>query len=141
MRPILIALVCAASVPAAAAIRETAPPAGSVIAVGDWTYVGSSETTVMFVKAAPAAGSYRRVYVRFEDGVPFTRDDFGSSSSLELDDIDCQGQKTRIVESVRYAAHNMTGESRPDAIEPMWKSEAPGSFGAGLLAKVCSSAD
>lgn len=140
MKWMLIVLSCAVAAPAMAAPSGAGRSLESLIAVGDWTYVGNSDSTVMFVKPAPADGPYARVFVRFEDGIPFTRQDFSSLASLEVDDVDCGGQRTRIVQSIRYAEHNMMGESRADPIDtPVWKSEAPGSFGAGLLAHVCSS--
>ena len=143
MKWIPIALFCAVAGPAAAAApAPSATPPSSLegaIAVGDWTFVGNSDTTVMFYKPVAAGGAYPRVQVRFEDGAPFTREGFSSLASLELDDVDCAGKRTRILESTRFKQRNMTGERHVDPIEsPVWKSEAPGSFGAGLIAKVCA---
>jgi hypothetical protein len=137
MKAMLVALVWAvAAVPAVA--EEAVVNGDNAIFIGDWTYVGNSDTTVMFMKPGEMDGPYYRVFVRFEDGVPFVRDGFQSLASFEVDDVDCAAGKTRILESVRYARRNMTGDSHQDPIKPEWKAEAPGSFGAGLLAKVCA---
>ena len=139
MRGLLTGFLCVLASPALAAQPDAARPGGGVITVGDWTFIGNSDTTVMFFKPVAAGGLYPRVMVRFEDGEPFTRENFTSLAALEVDDIDCARRRTRIISSVRYTQHNLTGESRPDAIDPTaWKSEAAGSFGAGLIAKVCA---
>jgi hypothetical protein len=134
----LLALGCAWSAPVAAlaAVASEPPP----VEVGDWTFVGNSAATVMFIKpeAPPAGSAWRRVLVRFEEAAPFDRRGFASMSSVELDEVDCAGQKTRVIRDTRYAERNMKGESRVDTVDaPAWKSEAKGSFGAGILKAVC----
>jgi hypothetical protein len=140
----LMALACAAATPAAAA----APPDpvtdlawAKDIDVRDWLYVGNSEVTMMFIKPAPpsAEGLYPRVYVRFEEAVPFDRAKFPSMASVETDEIDCARQRTRVVEIKRYKQRNMRGETQNEVMDAAeWKTESRGSFGAGILRKVCS---
>ena len=133
MRGALLALCCV--LPAAAAARDPTP-----IEAGDWTFVGNSAVTVMFIKpqTPPAGSAWRRILVRFEELTPFDRAAFASMSSVEVDDVDCAGQRTRVIRNTRYAERNMTGESRIDTVDmPVWKSEAKGSFGAGILKAVC----
>ena len=152
MKWTLPALCCALLLPAgalaapgrAAADGATKDGAATIdvgdIEVGDWTYVGNSAATMMFIKTEPAsAGSaYRRVLVRFEEAKPFDRSHFASMSDVEIDEIDCAQQKTRVIQDTRYAGRNMMGESHVDREDmPVWKTEAKGSFGAGILKAAC----
>jgi hypothetical protein len=143
MKWMLMALACAAATPAFAAAveRPTDLPWAGDVDVSDWLFVGNSDVTLMFLKPAPAPADsiYPRVYVRFEEATPFDRMKFPSMASVEVDEIDCARQRTRIVEVKRYAQRNMKGQTQIDDIEaPEWKAETRGSFGAAILRKVCS---
>jgi len=146
MRRTLLALGCAILLPVGVASWPAIAAAGEqpAIEVQDWTLVGHSDATVMFIKTAesPPGNGYRRVLVRFEEARPFDRRNFASMSDVEIDEIDCAQQKTRVIQDTRYAERNMKGESRTDTVQtPVWKSEAKGSFGAGILKAVCGETD
>ncbi len=136
MRSLAPALLCALLPMAAAAAAER--PA---LDVEGWTYVGASATSVMFIRheATPEGGAYPRVLVRFEEAKPFDRRGFASMSSVEIDEIDCAGQRTRVIQDTRYKQSNLKGESRVDRAQaPAWQDEAKGSFGAGILKAACA---
>jgi hypothetical protein len=146
MRPLLLALALVAAAPLSAladAATSTRPAALPPVSVGDWMFVGHSDTTIMFIKstAAPAGSLYRRVLVRFEESVPFDRRDFASMSNVETDEIDCAGHRTRVIEDTRYAERNLQGQSQHNAVDaPMWRIETKGSFGEGILRAACGEA-
>lgn len=139
--PILALLglaVCGLAATAAAAAAETSP------LEGDWLLAGESPNSVMFVLPAPGADEtvYPRYLVRFEERVPFDRRGFSSMSSLELNEVDCPNQRTRIIHVTRYAERNLSGATRDETdAKPAWQTEEKGSFGAAILSAACGSGD
>jgi hypothetical protein len=107
----------------------------------DWMLAGQSEESLMYVMPDPEAADdagYVRLLVRFEEAVPFDRRGFRSMSSVEVDEVDCATQRTRILKNTRYSERNLTGAVREEPVaHPEWKSEDKGSFGAAILHAAC----
>lgn len=146
MRRTLLVLCCAVAPLVGGANSPAMGASGAeeqAIDVRGWTLVGNNDSTVMFIKPEPTppGAAFRRVLVRFEEAEPFDRSGFASMSNVEVADVDCAGGKTRVIQDTRYTEPNLQGESRVDRpAEPAWRTEAPGSFGAGIIKAACGEA-
>ena len=99
------------------------------IQVQEWTYIGRSNDQRMVTFFRPARQS-GKIWIRYEylSGVP--------RSTRTLAELDCEGWRTRNVQTTLFAEANLSGPGS-DGRPTTWTDAAPGTFGEKVLEYGC----
>ena len=104
-----------------------------------WAQTAQAPGTVMFARRAADAGSFRRIWARYEY-LDHRSSRYGRyRSETQLHEVDCGQSRNRILQTFHYAEQNLSGPVTDSASSawPKWTHAQPDTFSAALVRVVC----
>jgi hypothetical protein len=109
----------------------TLAPPWSHVEVGDWTVgIISADGNVLSLTRPARQGGH--LWHRFE----FKEPENGILSTRILQELDCEGWRTRVVQIVRFSTSNLRGAGT-NGLPSTWEAAAPDTYADSALKMVC----